>query len=600
TTTTYTVSGKNGLPGNAITSIETDFTGRVWVAEFINGIVYFDGTRFKKMSTFLKSNENAMEDGTNFEIRKVVALEADEFHLWIGTLGQGFYRIDISTHSIKRIEPIDTKIVAISHASDNNLWLGSTNNGTYLYSKRTNIVEDHFTTADGLSSNGIYGVIEAGDRNVWISSGRGLNQLDPVTRRILHYGRDKGAQHNDFNANAFGKTPGGVLLFGGANGFNAFVSDKLPAPAKGPPIALRSITGEGKLQFELRSTLAYRPLKLEHTINDIDFELAVLDYTDPSNNVYKYRLNGYDSSWQTSRYNHAFYTNLDPGEYTFEFKGSTGDDIWSEDTIQAPFTILNPPWLTWWAYTLYVIFVAGILWISRIYIINSMKLANVHHLEQLVEARTQDLTELLSEKELLIKEIHHRVKNNMQLISSLLTIQSQTIQDTSIKSMFRMCQGRIQAMALIHESLYKSDDLRTINIEDYLKALVANLNNFQQVQDVSTPEINVSVDPIIMGIDTAIVCGLIVNELVTNSLRHAFQNVHDHPSVKISLVKIENNYCLSVMDNGSGIGDTTVFEKPNSMGVSIISVLALRQLEGKITLDNDSGTSVEIVFPVEQ
>ncbi|MCH7742162.1 MAG: hypothetical protein IIB71_05815 [Proteobacteria bacterium] len=589
---------KGRLSGNGITSIDTDYSGRVWIGIFNTGVFYFDGTRFQSIETFLSHTKPGKKIDLN--IKKVVVLKSDELNLWIGTLGQGLFKVDLLTRSISQIRIAGSHIVAISPTHSGNLWLGTTNNGLYLYNKRTNKLEDHFTTADGLSSNRIYGIVEANDRNVWISSGRGLNQLDPVTRKIWHYGRDKGAQHNDFNANAFGKTPAGVLLFGGANGFNAFVSEKLPTLAKGPPIVLRSITGEGKLLFELRSSLTYHPLELEHDINDIDFELAVLDYSNPSSNIYKYRLNGYASSWQTSRHNHAFYTNLDPGDYTFEFKGSTGDDIWSEETIQASFTILSPPWLTWWAYMLYTILAIGIFWISRTYLINRMKLENIHHLEQLVEARTHDLTELLSEKELLLKEIHHRVKNNMQLISSLLTIQSQTIQDTSVKSMFRMCQGRIQAMALIHESLYKSDDLRTIDIGDYLKTLVTNIGNFQQKPDTPTPEINVSVDSIIMSIDTAIVCGLIVNELVTNSLRHAFRNTQDHPSVNISLGIFQNNYRLRVTDNGSGIIDTTAFEKPNSMGISIVSVLALRQLEGKIVLENDSGTSVEIIFPVEQ
>jgi two-component sensor histidine kinase/ligand-binding sensor domain-containing protein len=593
-----TSSRGNGLPGNGITSIETDYSSRVWVGVFSEGIFYFNGNNFQNIESFLGHNPEA-DEKLSLDLTRVVVLRSDESNLWIGTLGQGLFQIDLLARSITQIEQtIGFRIVSITPTPGACLWLGTTNDGAYLYNKRTTKLEDHYTTADGLSSNGVYGIIEVNNRNVWISSGRGLNQLDPVTRTILHYGRDKGAQHNDFNANAFGKTSDGILLFGGANGFNAFVSDKLPTPTKGPPITLRSITGEGQLQFDLRSSVTYRPLELDHATNDLDFELAVLDYTNPGNNRYKYRLNGYDTSWQTSRYNHAFYTNLDPGDYSFEFMGSTGDDVWSETSVQAPFTILNPPWLTWWAYTFYFILTAGIIWIFRMYTLSRIKLANIHYLEQLVEERTQTLALLLSEKELLLKEIHHRVKNNMQLISSLLTIQSQSIQDSSIKSMFRMCQGRIQAMALIHESLYKSHDLQAIDIKDYLKALVANLGNFQHSPNSSDPEISLSVDPIIMSIDTAIVCGLIVNELVTNSLKHAFPKAHDHPAISIALKKFESSYSLCVSDNGSGIVDATAFEKPDSIGVSIISVLALRQLEGKMVLNNISGTSVEIIFPI--
>ncbi len=601
-TATFTSSNNSGLPGNGITSIETDYTGRVWVGVFNKGVFYFDGKKFQTVSTLLHDSLPIIAGKAKKEAETptIPVLKSDGHYLWISSLAVGLSRLNIESFSLSSYIRPKYRIVSLSPAPNDRLWLGTLNQGLHLYNKKTNSLEDHFTTADGLSSNGIYGILEVDERNVWISSGRGLNQLDPATRTVWHYGREKGAQHNDFNTNAYAKTPDGIMLFGGANGFNAFVSYGLPTPAKGPPIALRSITGEGEVQFDLRASPAYSPLELKHNINDIGFDLAVLDYTNPSNNAYKYRLRGYDSSWQSSRYNYVSYTNLDPGDYIFEFRGSAGDGIWSENTIQAPFTILNPPWLTWWAYLLYATFAALALWFIRINITNRMKLANVHHLEHLVEQRTREQTALLAEKELLLKEIHHRVKNNMQLISSLLTIQSQSIDDASIKSMFRMCQGRIQAMALIHESLYKSDDLRTINVEEYLKALALNLSSFQQAPDVSTPEITVSVDPIVMSIDTAIVCGLIVNELVTNSLKHAFNKNQSNSAINIYLATEENNYCLRVADNGIGVSDTTAFENPASMGISIISVLALRQLEGKMVLDNDSGTSVEIVFPIDQ
>jgi two-component sensor histidine kinase len=229
-----------------------------------------------------------------------------------------------------------------------------------------------------------------------------------------------------------------------------------------------------------------------------------------------------------------------------------------------------------------------------------MKLANMEHLELLVVERTSDLSEILSEKELLLKEIHHRVKNNMQLITSLLTIQAKTIDDESIKAMFRMCQGRIQTMALIHESLYKSDNLKSISIHEYMSALTTNLSHFQQGSDFQPASIKLSVDPIVLDIDIAIVCGLIVNELVTNSLKHAFSRKQPDPTITVSLTATTDTYSLRVSDNGTGIKDLTALESPTTMGFSIISVLATHQLEGRIVLDNESGTSIEIIFPRDE
>lgn len=201
----------------------------------------------------------------------------------------------------------------------------------------------------------------------------------------------------------------------------------------------------------------------------------------------------------------------------------------------------------------------------------------------------------LKEKEILLREIHHRVKNNMQIISSLLRLQSGYIKEKKYSDMYKESQSRIISMSLIHEKLYQSRDLTKIDIRDYVKDLV---NGLFQSYEVNTRQIalNLSVDNVSLGINSAIPCGLIINELVSNSLKYAFPEGKTG-EIKISLRTIdENKIELIVSDNGIGIPKTLDFRKTESWGMRLITILAENQLQGEIDLDRSKGTEFKIRF----
>ncbi len=209
---------------------------------------------------------------------------------------------------------------------------------------------------------------------------------------------------------------------------------------------------------------------------------------------------------------------------------------------------------------------------------------------KLAEARLQAA---LREKEVLVKEIHHRVKNNMQVISSLLQLQAQYIEDEAMLSLFEESQTRIYSMALIHEQLYQSDSLARIDIQSYLENLVANL--FQSFGcSNNLIEITLNVDPIFLNIETAIPCGLIINELVSNSLKYAFPpNVKGE--IKIEFGAILEQFHLSIQDNGSGFPTDFDVENTETLGVRLVKMLA-EQLDGTISIDSHPGTCYHLVF----
>ncbi|MBM3284326.1 MAG: PAS domain S-box protein [Candidatus Aminicenantes bacterium] len=200
----------------------------------------------------------------------------------------------------------------------------------------------------------------------------------------------------------------------------------------------------------------------------------------------------------------------------------------------------------------------------------------------------------LEEKEVLLKEIHHRVKNNMQVISSVLNLQSRRISDPAVLEMFRDSQRRIRSMALVHERLYRSSDLSRIEFSTYLHNLATHL--FQSCQvDSSRIRLSLDTEEVFLNINTAIPCGLITNELVSNAFKHAFPGGRAG-EVIVRLRRVERDgYELRVQDTGVGFPEKLDFRRTDTLGLQIVVTL-VHQLEGDIRLDRRNGTAFTLVF----
>ena len=207
----------------------------------------------------------------------------------------------------------------------------------------------------------------------------------------------------------------------------------------------------------------------------------------------------------------------------------------------------------------------------------------------------------LQEKAALLKEIHHRVRNNLHLISNLLDLQASTVNDEQISALFATTQNRIQAMTLIHEQLYQSADLGRIDFGEYLRRLTVNvfLVNSNDLERV-TPVIRV--ESVWLNLETAVPCGLLINELVVNCLQHAFPD-SQFGELHLELVQREQQIQIKVWDNGVGLAPNFDWQRTNSLGLKLVKILA-KQLKAEITFDsscdnshdNSCGTAVSLSF----
>jgi two-component sensor histidine kinase/AmiR/NasT family two-component response regulator len=233
-------------------------------------------------------------------------------------------------------------------------------------------------------------------------------------------------------------------------------------------------------------------------------------------------------------------------------------------------------------------------------------------LEQLVQERTkalwQELTErkraekqlqaALAEKVVLLREIHHRVKNNMQVVSSLLGLQSLHIKDDQALKHFEEAQNRIRSMALVHEKLYGSNDFTHVNFGDYLRSLVVELVQAYRVSPAKI-QVNLDVDELTITIDQAIPCGLVVNELLSNALKYAFPDPGQAGVITVSLHSRGDGLVeLIVSDTGVGLPEAFDLSTVESIGLDLARDIVQRQLRGDIHVERTQGTTFRITFPV--
>jgi len=223
----------------------------------------------------------------------------------------------------------------------------------------------------------------------------------------------------------------------------------------------------------------------------------------------------------------------------------------------------------------------------------SLLLYNLFKQKKKIENQNKIITQANNEKETLLREIHHRVKNNLQVISSLLGIQGRGIKDQKAKEAIQEGRNRVQSMALIHQNLYKKDNLTGIEMKPYINKLANHLLNTYQVDDGDI-EVVSEVDPMTLDVETVVPIGLIINELISNSLKYAFPN-HGGGIIRLELKDREDHLLMIVSDNGIGLNSEQLKSKSETFGHSLIRAFK-NKLDADIEISGIDGTKVELLI----
>ena len=561
-------SGQHGIPSDFITSILEDRSGTLWVGTYDAGLV-----RRVNDSTFAPF---AASDELNDNL--VLALHEDaEGILWIGTYGGGLSRLK------------DGKIT-------------------------------NYTTQDGLFNNVVFQILEDDQGNLWMGCNKGVYRISKVQfdaydagkiQRLTSISYDKrhGLKTREFTGGAQPagwKGQDGRLWFPTIYGIASTTPDQLSGNPIPTPIVIEHVMVDKEQAPQPDAQAGH--LVLAPGTERLEFKYAALTFISPNKVNYRYRLEGYESEWSdVVSYTHAAYTHLDPGTYTFRVIAQNSEGVWNEEGAHFTFE-LRPYYYQSPYFWMILVFLTGLLGVTGYRWRISQLTAQQKKLEEAVDQRTHALTQAkeqiefqteelrnsLKEKEVLLREVHHRVKNNLQVITSLLNLQSFRVQEKETKALFQECRDRVNSMAMIHERLYQADDLTEIDLEKYLENISIELARSYNA-DRRKIQLNVNVESVKLGLDQAIPSGLIVNELVSNALKHAFPD-RESGRIDISFAKKEASYTLSVADNGAGLPESFDMTQSSSLGMKLVYALT-QKLKGTLTVDQQSNTCIRIAFP---
>ena len=226
---------------------------------------------------------------------------------------------------------------------------------------------------------------------------------------------------------------------------------------------------------------------------------------------------------------------------------------------------------------------------------NGNTVGSVHVARDITQRKIMEdeLQKALEDKNVLIKEVHHRVKNNLMIISSMLSLQSRYIKDIEVQNIFKECQDRTRSLAIIHEKLYRSEELNRIRIDEYIESLVSSLYHSYTINS-NRIKARVDVENLEFDADTSIPLGLIINELFTNAMKHAFPGERTG-QIDVELHSDDDGFKLEVSDNGVGFPEGLDYKNVDSLGLRLVNSLT-EQIDGKLELEKGESTRFIVTF----
>jgi ligand-binding sensor domain-containing protein len=277
--------------------------------------------------------------------------------IWIGTSAEGLFLFHPVSGKITRylFSPgnahciSSNNIKCIAKDSKGNLWIGTNGGGLNKFDPKTHQFT-WFTSQNGLPNDVVYGILEDHRGNLWMSTNKGLSKFNPVSGTFRNYDEDDGLQSNEFNTGAYFKAADGKMFFGGIKGVTSFFPEKIKTSKYNPPVVLTQFFLFNKPVALSKLQGPQGSIKLSYKDDIFAFQFASLDFTNPVKNKYAYRLKGFQNKWIYTDAGHrmATFTNISPGNYVFQARGTNADGIWSSKTLSIPVVIVPPFWGTLW------------------------------------------------------------------------------------------------------------------------------------------------------------------------------------------------------------------------------------------------------------
>ncbi|WP_445664562.1 two-component regulator propeller domain-containing protein [Fodinibius sp. AD559] len=555
-------TAENGLPSDVVYQVYKH-NGYLWFATY-SGISRFDGSSFKNYTT---------ADGINHRYISFITSDG-KGNLWLGT-GGGVSLLDLDENG--DVVSIDNfgKEIGMKSLTTQVLWFDES--GT-----------------------------------LWQGTNGGIHRLDVPgywetgNMELMHYRLTDNGIGIETNQGAVLPIDDNRVLFGTMEGVLELDPNKIEEQTKDLNLHITNVQRNSQeIEWDQYvDSLSYKFGRLlfpevtfpygQHTYS-INYKAPFFGNT--SNEKFRYKLEGFDDEWSgPTSSKTAIFTNLDPGDYNFIVQVKANDSEWSQNEAHYQFAIAHPFWQTYWFYGLIALSTIGLIYGYIRFRVGSLE---KQRLEELVDEQTKDLQEALAEKEVLIKEIHHRVKNNLAVISGLLELQRGYAENDFVNRVLSESQRRVQSISMIHEKLYQNERLAEIDFEKYIRELVDIIAYSFNYTDKEI-EVDIDIDDFKLGVSQGIPCGLMLNELVSNSYEHAFTD-QENGKIEISAEhKQEGKIKLVVKDDGKGLPEDFSIGENGSLGLTLIDTLS-GQLQGEYVLENtENGMQFILEFEMEE
>lgn len=518
-------------------------------------------------------------------------------HLWIGTLGQGLFRLDpnqsgqdtaVSRFVQGGVQALSSNdVLCLAPAGDRGLWIGTGGGGLNLFNPDTQQFQ-HFTDAIGLASNTIYAILEDDSRRLWLSTNNGVTRFDPVSRRVRNFTAADGLLSNEFNGGAYLKTRDGTFYFGGKYGVNSFQPLWIQANQHPPKTVITQVgvAREGPLQ---RLTDFRDGLILDHRDRLIALDFAGLHFVNPARNLVEIKLDGLEEEWrQVGNHRSVTYANLKPGDYVFRVRAANSDRVWDKQGLALPIQVVPALWQTWWFQL--VVLVLLVLIGSRLI----RGRVNFLWAQRQALARLDALTARTRQGAL----IAHEVQNPIFTINNLLCVM-QAKRDRSNADrdeLFQLLQTEVARLRTIikRQSDFTNAPLPAFQSADLRELLTTAIKVLKWGNRLGNTKIFIAAPagsfPVTCNPES-------LQQVFMNVIRNAVLSMAGQGKLDITLERDNAGYQLHFIDNGPGFEQAAVDhlfqpfassrdQDGTGLGLFICHSL-IKKHQGTITLNTD-------------